>query len=383
MSLRDFQARRDLFALQPDHVHLNHGAYGATPRPVQDAATRWRQQMERNPMHFMVGELPQAMRSAAERLAVRLGARGQDLVFLENATSGVNAVLRSLAVGPGDQVLVFDHGYPACHNAARAICERQGAEVRMASLPFPGPTDEGILQAVAPLLGERVRLAVLDHVTSGSAVITPMAELVTLCHSAGVPVLVDGAHAPGMFPLDLTRLDADYYVGNCHKWMLAPKGCGFLWARPDRQKGLHPVTVSHGLDQGFTAEFDWIGTRDHSPWLAITAALDLRDELGEDWIQRHNRDLVWQGANLLAEAWNCELPVARPLTGSMVTLPAPGKSPGSWEAAVSLQNRIEAEHGVMVPVFPIGDRLWLRVSAQIYNRLADYERLAEALASSV
>lgn len=379
MSTPDPEALKGLFLLEPDMIYLNHGAFGATPATVLQAASAWRLQMERQPMRFMLHELPGALRAAADRLAARLGAQGEDLVFLENATSGVNAVVRSLALGPGDQVLMFDQGYPACLNAARWVCEQAGAELVTVPLPFPHPTDAGILQAVADGLGPRVRLAILDHITSGSAVLTPMAELVQLCRDKGVPILVDGAHAPGMIPLDLTALDADYYVGNCHKWLLAPKGCALLWTRSDRQAGLHPTTISHGLDQGYTTEFDWIGTRDHSPWLAVTAALDLRDALGEDWIQARNRDLVWQGAELLSDAWDCEISVPRDRAGSIITLPAPIRLPPTWDAAHALQDRIWDAHRIMVPGFPIHDRVWLRISAQLYNTLDDYARLAEAL----
>ncbi len=380
MSARpDPRALKDLFALEGDMVYLNHGAFGATPRRVSAAADHWRRQMERQPMRFMLRELPPALRAAADRLAARLGAQGEDLVFLENATSGVNAVLRSMALAPGDQVVVFDQGYPACVNAARWVCEQAGAELVSVPLPFPGASDQAIVDAVAAALGARVRLAVLDHITSGSAVVTPAAELVRLCRARGVPVLIDGAHVPGMLPLDLEALGADYYVGNCHKWLFAPKGCALLWTRPDRQADLRPAVISNGLGLGYTDEFDWIGTRDHSPWLAITEALDLRDELGEAWIQQHNRDLVWQGAELLADAWGCELPVARDRAGSIIALPAPVELPGTWEAAEALQDRIWDAHRVMVPGFPIHGRVWVRISAQIYNTLDDYARLAEVL----
>jgi isopenicillin-N epimerase len=183
-----------------------------------------------------------------------------------------------------------------------------------------------------------------------------------------------------MLPLELEKLGADYYVGNCHKWLMAPKGCAFLWTHPSHQSGLHPTTISLGFGQGYLAEFDWIGTRDHSAWLAVTAAMDLRDAIGETWIQSHNRDLAWQGAQLLARAWHCELPAPREMLGSIITLPAPVDLPGTGQAALDLQDRLWDEHGIAVPAFPIRGRLWLRISAQIYNQISDYERLALALA---
>ncbi len=374
---RSAAALRQAFLLEPGALHLNHGAFGATPLPVLAEAERWRIAMERQPMRFMLRELPVALRAVAAALAGTVGSAPEDLVLLENASSGVCAVLRSTALGPGDRVLMFDQGYPACLHAARHVCERAGAELVLARLPFPGTTAAEVLALVCSHLDERVKLAILDHIPSGCPVVLPARELVRVCHEAGVPVLVDGAHAPGMIPLDLAAIGADYYVGNCHKWLFAPKGCAFLRVRPDRQEGLHPVTISHGFGQGLVAEFDWIGTRDHSPWLALPAALSWRQALGDAWIRDHNRDLVLEAAGLVAAAWGCELPVTQDMVGSMVCLAAPEDLPATWDAAFALQDRLWDDHRIALPAFPIGNRVWLRLSAQVYNDLSDYERLVE------
>src|SRR5439155_14170022 len=207
--------------------------------------------MEAEPSRFMFRVLPAALRAAAERLGDFIGADGSDIVFVENATVGCNAVLRSLQLGRDDEVLVLAHGYRAVQNAVRYMTERAGARMIVAGMPFPRPGPEAILAGIDTALTPRTRLVVIDHITSPSALVLPLREIVGRCRAAGVPVLVDGAHGPGQVPLDLRAIGADWYVGNCHKWLCAPKGCGFLWAARERQADLHPVTISHWLGKGF------------------------------------------------------------------------------------------------------------------------------------
>jgi isopenicillin-N epimerase len=373
-------ASRDLWLLDPAVAFLNHGSFGATPRAVLAAQDEWRRRMERRPTGFMAYELPAALRDAAARLAGFLGARGDDLAFVENATAGCNAVLGSLALGPGDEILVIDHGYAAVRKAAEHAAARAGARVVEAILPFPAPTATAIVESVAGRLGPRTRLAIFDHVTSPTALVLPIAQLVALCRSAGAPVLVDGAHAPGMLELDVPAAGADWYVGNCHKWLMAPKGAGFLWASPERQAGLHPPVISHGLGQGFLAEFDWIGTRDPSGWLAVPAAIDFHERLGGARLRRRNRAVVQDAANGLAASWRTIRGADDAgLAGSMATvrlpLPAGESTP---ERALELRRRLDCEHRIEVPVISFAGALWVRISAQAYNEPADYERLKAA-----
>ena len=212
--------------------------------------------------------LPEALRHAADRLGAFIGADGKDIAFVDNATTGCNAVLRSLRLEPGDQIVVLTHGYGAVRNTVRYLCERAGARMVEAEVPFPRADPDTIVTNIAAALTPRTKLAVVDHITSGSALVLPLQRIVAACHAADVPVLVDGAHGPAQVPLDMRALGADWYAGNCHKWLCAPKGSAFLYARPDRQDDLHPVTISHGLGKGFLEEFDWTGTRDPSAWLA-------------------------------------------------------------------------------------------------------------------
>ncbi len=207
----------------------------------------------------------------------------------------------------------------------------------------------------------------------------PIAALIEDCRRAGVPVLVDGAHAPGMLPLELDRLGADWYTGNCHKWLFAPKGAAFLHARRDRRDGLHPLVISHGLDKGLHAEFDWPGTRDFTAWLAIADAIAFHRDHGSDTVQDHNRRLAAAMAAELAAQWGTGLAVDPSLLGSMATVRLPLAGPATPERANAVHDRLIDDHGVEVPVWAIGDALWARISAQIYNEPDDYRRLARAV----
>lgn len=370
---------RDRFLLEPDFLTVNHGSFGAMPVPVRDAQDDWRRKLEAQPTRFMAVELPPLLRQAAAHLAAFLGAEAQDLGFVDNATTGCNAVLRSLRLQPGDEILVLDHGYGAVRNTVRHVTERAGAAMVEAIIPFPQPSADAIVAAVAAKLGPKTRLVVLDHITSPSALVLPLERLVPLCQQAGAKVLVDGAHGPGMVPLDLAALNADWYTGNGHKWLCAPKGCAFLWARRDRQEDLHPVTISHGYGTGYLGEFDWAGTRDPSAYLAVAAAIDFHEELGGATLRQRNAALAAEGGMLLAQALGSELGAPPELQGSMALVRLPLKTDGTptMDQARALRRRLIAEERTDVIVNAIGGAYWLRLSAAAYNERADYVRLAE------
>jgi isopenicillin-N epimerase len=324
----------------------------------------------------MSEELPPALRAAAARLAAFVGARADDLVFVENATAGCNTVLRSLRLAPGDEILVTDHGDTAVRKAAEYAAARAGARVVEAAVPFPLADPAQVVAAVAAWLGPRTRLAVLDHVTSPTAIVFPVRELVAVCRAAGAPVLIDGAHAPGMLSLDVPSLGADWYTGNCHKWLMAPKGSGFLWAAPERQAHTHPLVISHGFGQGFTAAFDWIGTRDPTAWLAVPAAIDFHERLGALALRDRNAALAREQATLLAQTWNTERGAPDALTSSMAAVRLPLREPATAERAQELRKRLFADHRIEVPVTAFAGALWARISAHAYNRPDDYARLS-------
>jgi len=367
------QAIRHAWRLDPDFVTVNHGSFGATPECVLAEQDAWRRRMEAQPTRFMGTVLPGALRESADRLGAFLGARGEDIGFVDNATAGCNAVLRSLSLRPDDEVLVFDHGYGAVLNAVRFVTERAGARMTEAAVPFPHATADGIVTAVVALLGPRTRLAVIDHITSGSALVMPLDRIIAACHTVGVPVLVDGAHGPGHIDVDLNGLGADWYTGNCHKWLCAPKGCAFLWTSAARQADTHPTVISHGLGHGYVQEFDWTGTRDPSAFLSIGAALEFHERLGGAALRQRNIDLAAEAAALVARRLNTET-IDSGGAMRLVRLPA-----GPDTDAAPLRARL-LRAGTDAPVHAIGGGLWLRLSAFAYNELEDYARLADIVA---
>ena len=357
---------------------LNHGSFGAAPSVVLQAQQRYRERMERQPVDFLVRQMPQELRAAADALASFLGARGQDLAFVENATAGANAVLRSYPWRAGDELLLSTHAYPAVQNLVRFVAAQFGLVVREFDFAFPLVEGE-ILQRFGEALTPRTRMAIIDHVSSPLAIVYPLQEMLALCRAQGVQTLVDGAHVPGMLPLAIESLGADWYIGNCHKWLFAPKGCGFLWAAPGSRDFLQPPVISLRMEEGFPASFDWVGTRDVSAWLAISAALDFYRTMGGAAIPAHLHGKVLEAAKVLCAAWQVELPAAPGDYGAMVTLPLPLTGDATLERANQLRDQLWQASRIEVPLFAFKQGLWIRISAQLYNTTEDYQALASAV----
>jgi isopenicillin-N epimerase len=377
------------WALDPGITYLNHGTVGATPRRVLEVQQRIRDEIERQPSSFLLRELSAVavgaplgtprLRAAAGAVAAFLGARGEDLVFVDNATTGVNAVLGSLDLRAGDEILVTDLVYGSVALIAEFVARRTGAHVRTVPLPFPPESPRAVADAVAGALGPRTRVAVVEHVTSETALVLPVEEIAARCRAKGTALLVDGAHGPGALALDLPSIGADWYTGNLHKWAFTPRSSGILWAAPARQATLHPPVISWGLDQGFTTEFDCVGTRDPSPHLAAPAAIEFLTELGPGAVRAYNHALAWEAAGRLAARWGTRVPVPEEMAGTMVTVPLPARAGGTEEAARSLRDALLFEDRIEVQLHAWRGSLWVRISAQVYNEIADYERLAEAV----
>ncbi len=381
------------WTLDPETLFLNHGSFGACPRPVIEEQDRWRRRMERQPVQFLSRDIEGLLDGARARLAAFVGARPEDLVFVPNATAGVNSVLRSLEFHAGDELLVTNQEYNACRNALEFAAGRAGARVVVAELPFPVESPDRILEAVLAKAGPHTRLALLDHVTSQTALVLPVEELVRELSKRGILVLVDGAHAPGMLPLDLEALGADFYTGNCHKWICAPKGAALLWVRRDRQDLVRPTSISHGANSPrtdrsrFLLEFGWTGTDDPTAALCVPAALDfLEAALPGGWpaVMVRNHALAVEGRRLLCEALRIPPPCPEDMLGSMAAVPLPDGHPAppavpGWRDP--LQEALHTRFGIEVPVisWPAPPRRLLRLSAQLYNDPAQYERLADAL----
>jgi isopenicillin-N epimerase len=335
--------------------------------------------MERQPVLFFQETLTPALRQAAAVIAPFLGATADDTVFVENATSGANAVLRSLRLGPGDTIVGTDHGYGAVRNTARLVASMTGAALVEAKLPFPAPRRRRWSRRCR---GDR-RAHPPRHRRPRhppTAIVLPVAEIARLCRRRGVPLLVDGAHAPGMLDLDIAAIGADWYVGNPHKWLFAARGCAVLRAAPDARGDLHPAVVSHGYGSGYLAEFDWTGTRDFSPYLAIDAALAFYRSLGPARLRARNGALAAEGAAIVAAGWGTEVLTPPGMAGSMGLVALPFAVEPTREAARALRTKIWHEHRIEVPVMAFGGRCHVRVSAQIYNEPADYRRLAKVFA---
>ena len=370
-------------------TYLNHGTVGVTPLRVMAARQAILEEIERHPSRFILRELSAVtfgkqrrdvprLREAAATVAAFLGARGEDLVFVDNATTGANAVLRSFVFEPGDEILVTDLGYGGLTRAAIHAAREKGATVRTIAMPYPF-TAEGLTQAYTAGVGPRTRLAIVDHISADTAIVFLLAEIASALTRQGIAVLADGAHAPASIALDIPSLGVDWYVGNLHKWAWAPRSSGVLWAAPERQAGLHPAVISWGLDEGFTTEFDMVGTRDPSPHLAAPAALALFKEWGLDDIRRYNHDLAWMGANHLAERWGTELSTPESLVGSMAMVTLPLTAGTSRDEALTMRDSLLFDEGIEVHMHAYGGRVRARISAQIYSEGSDIDRLAEAV----
>ena len=374
---------RSLWSLDPAIHFLNHGSYGANPRFVQAAQLHWREELEREPVRFMSDILPGALQTAGARLARFVGASPSRLALVENATAGANAVLRSMRWKAGDRIVLANHAYPAVKNTARFLAERHSLQVVEAQVPWPLADAATLIDAYAGAIEGGARIAIIDHIFSPLAVITPLDAIVRLCREQGVLVLVDGAHAPGLLPLSLDALGdmgVDWYVGNCHKWLCAPKGCGFIVATPEGQRDLHPAVISNYFGEGYEKEFAWTGTVDPSARLAISAALQFIDALGVERYRRALHEQARDAAALLARAWGVVPGAPSEMFAGMVTLPLPVDAPGSKESVAHWRMKLLQEHQIEVPIHAIGDRLWVRISAQVYNELSDYEALARVFA---
>jgi isopenicillin-N epimerase len=372
---------KQLFSFDEGVTYLDHGAFGVAPTEIRRVSVQWRERVEAAPRPFFDADFRPRWREVAAIVARRFSASAEDLALVDNVTDGVNAVRRSLSFELGDEILITSMTYGAVANAARRIAAEQGARVVEARIPYPAPRPELCIEAIRAAITPRTRLAILDHITSATALVLPVAEMTAACRERGVPVLVDGAHVPGVLPLDIEAIGADWYVANLHKWHFAPRACGFLWARRDRRERLAPTVLSWDIDEPFPHSFEWTGTRDPSAWLSIPAAFAFMDRLGEADVRRRNHDLVVEGAKILASAWGVANDAPDGMIGAMALLPLPESSSfaATLEGRERVQRALWEAHKIACTCMLFEARLYLRVCAQIYNSPDDYEKLARAI----
>jgi isopenicillin-N epimerase len=368
---------RGLFLLDPDVVFLNHGSFGACPRPVFADYRRWQHELERNPVEFLARRADGLLDAARRRLAAYVGARPDDLAFVPNATFGLNVLARALRLERGDEVLATDHEYGAADLMWEALCRQAGARYRRVEVPLPLGSPAAVADGVMSASTKRTRVLFVSHITSPTGLILPVRELCAQGRAAGLLTVVDGAHGPGQIPLALGRLGADVYAGNCHKWLCAPKGAGFLHVRREHHDWIQSLVIGWGWreeDAGFVRRNQAQGTRDPAAYLAVPAAIDFQERHGWENVRTRCHRLAVEARDRISELTGLEPLVPSPRTFvQMVSCPLP---PCDGEA---LQRRLYDEHRIEVSVRSWRDRWLLRVSFQGYNTHDDLERLLAAL----
>jgi isopenicillin-N epimerase len=393
-------AANSIWMLNPEVTFLNHGSFGSCPRPVLAHQQELRDRLEREPVQFLVRELEGLWDQARHAMATFVGAPADDIVFVQNATAGVNTVLHALSFGPNDELLVTNQEYNASRNALNVAAEKWGAKIVVADIPFPVASEQQIIDAILEKVTPRTRLALLDHVISQTALVMPLEKIIRALAQRGVETLIDGAHAPGMLPLNLRQLGATYYTGNCHKWICAPKTAAFLYVPKEKQRLVRPLIISHGANSPrtdrsrFLIEFSWMGTSDPTPCLTVPEALRFMSTLhpkGWPGLMERNRELALEARKLLCQSLQIPLPCPPEMVGSMAAMSLPpcpvdelSTSPLYRDV---LQQRLYDEYRIEVPVVPwprpapgspLQPRL-IRISAQAYNKIEDYQRLGSAL----
>jgi isopenicillin-N epimerase len=379
--------------LDPDVAFLNHGSFGACPIPVLEAQTRLRDRLERGPVQFLLRELDELATSARAETATFVGVDPDDLVFVPNATTGVNTILRSLSFEAGDELLTTSHEYNACRNAMDFVAGRSGARVVAVDVPFPVGSSDEVVERLLDGASDRTRIAVVDHITSLTGMVMPITRIVRALAERGIDTLVDGAHGPGMVPLDITHIAPAYYTGNCHKWLCTPKGAAILYVRRDLQPSIRPLAISHGANSKrtdvsrFQLEFGWTGTVDPTSCLCIPESIRFMGSLlpgGWPELMERNRDLALRARRLLCEAVGVGPACPDEMIGTLASVPL---SEGTYHFTTTslefdeLDTVLREEYGFEVPVlaYPPGPASIIRVAAQIYNTTEQYAALADTL----
>ena len=365
------------YLLDPDIVFLNHGSFGAVPRPVFESYQRWQRELESNPVNFLGRRAPDLLAEARERLGAFINASGGDLAFVPNVTYGLNIVARSLHLEQGDEILSTAHEYGAIDRTWRFNCEKLGARLVNQPIAVPVADPADVASQIWAGVTERTKVISLSHITSPTALILPVAEICRRAREAGILTVVDGAHAPGQLDLDVQAIGADFYSGNCHKWLSSARGAGFLYARPDRQQLLEPLVVSHGWQSHnpgpspFLDYFTWVGTIDPAAYLSVPAAIDFLQQ--NDWpaVRLACHQLLKESEERILALSG--LPPISPesMWVQMRLVLLPGE--------VESYQRLWEERRIVVPIGQHGGQPGIRISVQAYNSPAHLDKLLEAI----
>jgi len=373
---------RSYFLLDPGVIYLNHGSFGATPRPVFERYQSWQRELERQPVEFLGRRALALLAEARERLAAYLNVAPDELVYFPNPTTAINMVARSLDLKSGDEILTTDHEYGAMERTWQFICRKSGARYLKQKIDLPVRHASEVIEALFEGVTDRTRVIFISHITSPTGLIFPVEEICRRARQAGLLTIVDGAHAPGQIPLDLTAIGADIYTGACHKWLCAPKGSAFLFARKEVQSWLEPLVVSWGYQSDHPGEsqyidyHEWQGTRDLAAFLSVPAAIEFQEQHNWDEVRRECHELASQTRQRIHALTGREplCPDDPTWFGQMFSVPLPGKL-----AVEELKSRLYEEYRIEAPVFKWGDRIMLRISVQGYNQPSDLDVLLEAL----
>jgi isopenicillin-N epimerase len=357
--------------LDPEVAFLNHGSFGACPRPVFERYQAWQWELEREPVDLFARRLPALLADTRATLAAYLGCQPADLAFVTNATAGVNLAARSLDLHPGDEVLATDLEYGACDLAWEWVCHRTEARYVRAPIPLPLRDPSALVDSLFAAVSERTRAVFFSHITSMTGLVLPAEEILDRARALDLITIVDGAHAPAQVALDLDELGADYYAGNLHKWLGSPKGAGFLHVRPDHQDRVDGAIVGWGYAEGatFAERIEWQGTRDPSAWLAVPDAIRFQAERNWEDVRERSRRLAREARSDLCGLLGTEPLAPQAMVAQMAAVRLPHRTDG-------LSERLFARHRVEIPV----DDGLLRLSVAGYTTREEIDRLLAALA---
>lgn len=372
------------FLLDPNIVFLNHGSFGATPKPVFREYQRWQLELERQPVEFLGRRITALMAASRAVLGNYVGTHADNLVYTQNVTVALNMIARSLALGENDEVLATDHEYGAMDKMWRFLSKERGFRYINYPVKYPLTTEEDFIDSFWQGVTPHTRVIFISHITSSTALILPIQEIVRRAREAGIITVIDGAHAPGQIPLHLDSLNADFYCGNLHKWLCAPKGAGFLYAKPERQHLLKPLVISWGYEsetQGnseFIDHNEWWGTRDMAAFLSVPAAIEFQEKYVWEEVRDACHDLARDALRQI-----CELTGFRPLhSGADVWYSQMIAAPMPIDSDINiLKTRLYDEYRIEVPLIDWNGNKLIRVSVQGYNTRRDIKELCRALYS--